>query len=58
MTGHTDSLYNWVLGPRGIHFWFDKYAVSAGHGGAVSVTIPWRDLPLSTAGVRLAEPVR
>lgn len=52
------SLYNWVLKPRGIQFWFDKYEVSAGYCGAVSVTVPWRELPLKPAGERLAEQVR
>ena len=52
------TLYNWVLKPRGIQFWFDKYKVSAGYCGAVSITIPWRDLPLTSAGERLAAEVR
>lgn len=52
------TLYNWVLKPRGIQFWFDKYEVSAGYCGAVSVTVPWRELPLTAAGERLAEQVR
>ena len=52
------SLYNWVLKPRGIQFWFDKYEVSAGYCGAVSVTVPWRELPLTPRGERLADQVR
>ncbi len=52
------TLYNWVLKPRGIQFWFDKYEVSAGYCGAVSVTVPWRELPLTAAGERLVEQVR
>lgn len=52
------SLYNWVLKAHGIQFWFDKYEVSSGYCGAVSVTVPWRELPLTPKGQRLADRVR
>ena len=52
------NMYNWSLKRRGLQFWFDKYAVSYGYCGAVSVTVPWRDLPLTARGEQLAERVR
>ncbi len=51
------TLYNWVLKPRAIQFWFDKYEVSAVYCGAVSVTVPWRELLLTPAGQLLADQV-
>lgn len=48
------SLYNWVLKPSGLQFWFPKYRISAGYCGSMQVTIPWDELPLRPAGQALA----